>query len=104
VREGGDQIHLRVVLELIEDRPLSEGGHRNLGPIWAELWTPPAEALAVQRFSTAFAYVTPTGIRYERAGPVADFVGRDPRDLAEWWFQGRGRPVGGSRVAPRPAG
>jgi hypothetical protein len=73
------------VLELIEDRPLSQGGHRNLGPIWAELWTPAPDVVAVQSFKSAFSYVTDKGIHFQVGGPHADFVRRDVHDLGAWW-------------------
>ncbi|MGD1035156.1 MAG: hypothetical protein ABR977_12070 [Candidatus Dormibacteria bacterium] len=80
-----DRIYLRVVLELIEDRPLSQGGARNLGPVWAELWEPPEGCEAVQEFRTLFHYVTAEGAQHFMvSGPAADFGRRDAHDLGAW--------------------
>lgn len=80
MREGGHRLYLRVVLELIEDHPLSEGGARNLGPVWAELWEPPEGEPYVRGFRTRFETGTEGGQRWEREGPRAAFVIADPRD------------------------
>ena len=73
----GSSIHLRVVLELVTHD--TGGAHRNLGPVWAELFEPPLNF--TESFRTEFTCTAgPDGKRQVVDGPRVDF-GLPPNPL-----------------------